>query len=548
MIVLRPYQHQAVAAILNYFQAGGRGNPLVGMPTGTGKSLVIAELCRTIFRYWPTQRLMILTHVKELIENNAAELVKLWPGAPVGIFSAALNRRDHYAPIVFGGVMSVKNCVDTFGHRDMLLIDEAHLLSPNEATVYREVIRELKLRNPHLKVCGFSATLFRLAQGMLTDGRISAIDGHSNLFTDVVYDICNPDGFDMLIANKWLSPPLAMKTHAQLNVEGVKVQGGEFVLNQLQKAVDDPIVTRAALAEFCQAAYNREAWLIFCSGIEHSDNVETILNGWGFPIMSVTSKDNTKRDHAIEEFQAGRLRGLSNNNILTTGFNHPPVDAIAMLRPTMSPTLWVQMLGRGTRPFNGAYRGKLYEKANCLVLDFAGNSKRLGPIDDPRVPQPKSKAGGEAPIKLCEACGCYNHIRVRFCINCGSEFEFKQKLTRKSNTEELLSNPLPVVEFHDVKYVSYNLHVSKKGLPSIKVTYHCGEHRVNEFIDFEPRETGTMMQHIAHEWWKERSRDPLPMSNPDAMLACKRRIVREPKQLRTKVDGSYLKLLGVSKW
>lgn len=547
-MILRPYQNEAVAAPLDYFTNGGTGNPLIGMPTGTGKSLVIAELCRIIMRYWPRSRLMCLTHVKELITQNANELKKLWPQAPIGIFSAALGQRDHISPIVFGGVMSVKACVEIFGYRDILFIDEAHLLSPDESTVYREVIRQLKIVNPNLRVIGFSATLFRLAQGMLTDKRISVIDGHSSLFTDIVYDICNPDGFDMLIANKWLAPPHSFKTTTELNVKGVKVQGGEFVLKELQKAVDDPIVTRAALAEFCQAAYNREAWLIFCSGVEHSDNVEAILAEWGFPIMSVTSKNNEKRDRAVELFLKGELRGLCNNNILTTGFNHPVIDAIAMMRPTMSPTLWVQMLGRGTRPFDDIYRGQHYAKQNCLVLDFAGNSKRLGPIDDPRVPNPKTKTGGDAPIKICERCGCYNHIRVRFCANCGSEFEFRQKLTRKSDTADLLSNPAPQVEFFDVKYVSYQHHTSKKGLPSIKVTYHCGINRVNEFIDFEPRESGTMMQHMAHEWWRQRSAWPVPMTNQDALSACTNRAVREPKQIRVKINGSYPELLSVTKW
>lgn len=551
MITLRPYQIEATNAVLKYYSDGGVGNVLVGLPTGTGKSLVIGDIIRTVMAQWPSLRPLCLTHVKELVKQNAAKLLELWPTAPLGINSAALNRRDTYAPIIYGNVMSVKGHVDALGHRDFLIIDEAHLVSPDEKTTYRKIIQQLRVRNPKLKVIGFTATSFRLAQGMLTDDTVGKVlDAHSSLFQTIVYDLCNPAGFDLLIANDWLSPPSPKRTKNKLNVDGVKIQGGDFVLNQLQAAVDDPIVTKACLAEFITAAWDRKAWLFFCSGIEHSNNVAEYLNEWGFPAYSVTSANNAHRDMAVKAFQDGKVRGLANNNILTTGFDHPPIDAICMLRPTMSPTLWVQMLGRGTRPFEGEYAGHVwYRKRNCLVMDFAGNSVRLGPIDDPRIPNPKSKNGGDAPVKICENCGEYNHIRVRFCTDCGMEFEFKQKLTRKADTAELLSNPIAEVYVYDVSMVGCGKHTSKKtGNKMLKFTYsvHGTRERYLEFMNFE---ASGMALHKAHDWWRQRSAEPIPTTNDEVFIAFYAPgKLRKPLKIRVHTNTQFPEILGVAQW
>ena len=179
----RWYQDEAEFSIFDYFQRGGAGNPVVAMPTGTGKSVVIANFIRRIFGYWPNQRVMMLTHVKKLISQNAEKLLSVWPVAPMGIYSAGLNSRDMIMPIVFGGVQSVAPAIKKsleandgkpphlkhFGWRDLLIIDEAHLLSPSEDTQYQYIIAELRKINPYLKVIGFTATPYRLKQGMITE-------------------------------------------------------------------------------------------------------------------------------------------------------------------------------------------------------------------------------------------------------------------------------------------------------------------------------------------------------------------------------------------
>lgn len=158
-MIPRYYQQDAINAFFKYFDDGNDGNPLLGMPTGTGKSLVIAKLIEMILMQWPGQRVMLLTHVAKLIEQDAKTLRKVWPNAPLGIYSTELKEKQHLQPIIFGGVQSVCKNPELFGWRDIIFVDEAHLIGDRDDTQYIKTIAALKMINPKLKVCGFSATL-----------------------------------------------------------------------------------------------------------------------------------------------------------------------------------------------------------------------------------------------------------------------------------------------------------------------------------------------------------------------------------------------------
>jgi DNA repair protein RadD len=200
---------------------------------------------------------------------------------------------------------------------------------------------------------------------------------------------------------------------------------------RLQAAVDDADITYRALTEAVQIGQSRRSWTAFASGIDHAIHIAEMLRGtFGIDAAEVHSKmPDKERDRRIEAYKRGELRCIVNKDILTTGFDHPPIDLILMLRPTMSTGLWVQMLGRGTRPYDPAINGYLpgfpTKKFDCCVLDYAGNTRRLGPINDPVIPKPKGKGrAGDAPVKICDACGAYNHTSARFCLVCNNEFTF----------------------------------------------------------------------------------------------------------------------------
>lgn len=532
MFKLRDYQEEAIEALFDYFQNYGGtnpdgtpvdANPLIGLPTGTGKAVVQAFFIKKALERFPNTRIIAATHVKELIKQNSKKVQSVWPLAPIGVYSAGLKSRDFIQPVVFGGIQSMRNKPEIFGRRDLLLIDEAHLLSPNSDTSYVKFIDYLRYggnpenppvwANPYLKVIGFTATPYRLGLGHMTNGSI---------FTHMAYDITDIDGFDRLLAKGYICPLIPKKTKTELDVSNVGMSNGDFKQNELQNAVDQQSVTYSALQEVVEQGYNRASWLIFATGIEHAVHIHEMLNSaFGIPTGLVHSgnkdyKRNEKQNEAdLEAWKRGELRAIVNMNSLTTGIDHPPCDLIAVLRPTMSPGLWVQMLGRGTRPFDyfklsleeqiemAYYQG--YIKENCIVLDFAGNTRRLGPINDPVIPKPKGKGPpGDAPVKICEKCATYNHASARVCVVCDYEFPIntEDNISAKSSNLELLRSNMPQFEPFQVDRVVLTSHESKAGNSTIKVAYFCGLRTFFEYISVES--TSTYFKHKSKDWFRQR--------------------------------------------
>jgi DNA repair protein RadD len=526
MIVPRYYQTEAVDALFSYFE-GKDGNPVIAMPTGTGKSLVIALFIKAALSAYRQQRILVLTHVKELIEQNCRKLFELWPTAPAGIYSAGLDRRE-VCDVTFAGIASVAKKPELFGRVDLVLVDECHLVSAKEDTNYRHFIKLLKADNPLLKVVGLSATPFRLGQGRITDG---------GLFTDVAYDLTGVEPWNRLVAEGYLAPLFPKRTGTGFDLSEVSIQRGDYNLRELNLAVDREEVTRQALAEMVECSEGRDHWLIFAAGVEHSDHVATMLTEeFDVPAVSIHSKlGDSVRDHRITEFKAGRVRAAVNNNVLTTGFDFPAIDLIGMLRPTTSPGLWVQMLGRGSRPAPG--------KTDCLVMDFAGNTKRLGPINDPTIPKARGKGPkGEAPVKICPVCDCYNHTRATHCIACGAEFTAKTNLTAVADTRALVVGDLPEVDSFEVTAVHYAVHTKAGSPPSLKVTYLCGLRRFNEWVCLE-HVHAPLARHKARQWWRERTGNAEP---PDTVAEAMQHLttLAKPAEIRVWHNRKHPQVMG----
>jgi len=382
MLTLRPYQQAAITAIYGYFETN-TGNPLVVISTAGGKSLVMAAFIEGVLKVWPDQRILIVTHVRELIAQNHAEMLGLWPEAPAGIYSAGLGKREVQARILFAGIQSIHRRAQEIGHTDLVLIDEAHLIPGKSKTMYRCFLDALSAINPALKVIGLTATPFRLDSGMLHEGDAA-------LFTDIAYEAPVRDLIDL----GSLSTLVSKQPKTRLDVSSVGTRAGDFIPRDLAAAVDQEAITRAAVTEIIEYGKDRRSWLAFCSGVEHSRHVAEEFQRRGIrceTIFGDTPKD--ERNAIIAAFNRGDIRALASMGVLTTGFNAPAVDLIALLRPTKSAGLYVQMVGRGTR--------LAPTKENCLILDFAGNVRRHGPIDLVRPKRQGEGSGGEAPTKVC---------------------------------------------------------------------------------------------------------------------------------------------------
>jgi DNA repair protein RadD len=234
--------------------------------------------------------------------------------------------------------------------------------------------------------------------------------------------------------------------------------------------------------------------------------------------------------------------------VLTTGFDHPPIDLIIDLYPTVSPGMHVQKNGRGTRPYDGSDPNFPYIKRNCLVLDFSNNTRRLGPINDPVIPRKKGDKGGDAPIKICEHCGYFNHASARYCggqpfatdEGCGTEFEFKTKLVRNAGTAVLIAGDAPVIENFDVTRVIYHRHTKIGSMPSMKVSYYCGLLRFTEYICLEHQ---GMARTKAKNWWLQRHEGAIPDTVEGALQYVAQ--LRVPKRIRVRTDSKFPEILGV---
>lgn len=514
MLKPRDYQQAAVDSIFTYYSTGNSGNILVASPTGTGKALMIALLAATILWRWPNQRIMVATHNAELIKQDAATLSKLWPEAPYGVFSAELRRRDTMFPILFVGIGSAVSAIAAFGHIDIFIVDEAHLISDKEGSQYQRMIAGLKERNPNMIVVGFTATPYRMKVGLITDGTI---------FDTIVYDLTSFDNFNRMVSLGYLAPLISRRTKVEYDISEVGTVAGEYNQKDLAKAVSKSDITKAAVQELVTAGLDRNCGIVFGDTIEHAEEITHYLNELGEAAGCVHSKLGKKlNDEILAAHSNGDLKWLVNKDKLTTGYDMPPLDICGQMRHTMSPGLHVQILGRLTRPFDflnpqhaEKYPNHQYTKGNALVLDFARNCERLGPVNDPKLPRAKGKGTGDAPIRICDACGTYNHASARVCDGCGLPFNFKPKISEKASQAEVMRSPVPIVETYKVKRVIYKK-IQKPGSPALLLAeYSCSDHFdvFGEIVSIEnPR-----ARQFAKQWWQQRHSTELPDTVDEAL-------------------------------
>jgi len=451
--MLRDYQQRTIDELYRWFEAGNAGNPCLVLPTGSGKSHIVAALCKDALQNWPETRVLMLTHVKELIEQNAEKMRQHWPGAPMGIYSASIGRKDLGEPITFAGIQSVRTKAGALGHVDLVIIDECHLVNHKDEGGYRKLLGELKVINPALRVIGLTATPYRLGHGLITD--------KPALFDDLL----TPVSIEELVFKGFLSTLRSKITKAKLDTSGVKKRGGEFIESELQAAVDTDDQNQKVVQEIVGLAGDRKAWLVFCTGVKHAQHVAEVLRQHSVATECVTGDTPKKeRERILTDFKAGRLRALTNANVLTTGFDYPDIDVVAMLRPTMSASLYVQMAGRGMRVKS--------HTDHCLVLDFAGVVEMHGPITNVQPPKKGGDGNGEAPVKVCDECGELVHISVMVCPSCGAMFPEPVKKSMVLRNDDIMGLDGQELE---VSSWAWREHTSRaSGIKMLAVTYYGG--------------------------------------------------------------------------
>jgi DNA repair protein RadD len=514
--------------------------------------VVIARFLYSVFNAFPQQKIIQLTHVKELIRQNYEKLLAVWPFAPAGIYSAGLNSREHGKAITFAGIQSVWKKAELFGHVDLVLVDEVHLVPLENLAMYQFFIAALRAINPNLKLIGFTATPWRLGQGRITDPVERKGKLIEPLFTDICYDLTSTEAFNRLIAEGYLLPLRPKRTKAVLEVDGIHMRGGEFIESELQDFVDaHDELTWAALNEAKEVALNeqRHCWLVFATGIRHANVIGQMLDQLNVSNCVIHSK-SADRDQSMQRWKAGHTTAAVNNNVLTTGVDNPLIDLIVMLRQTASTVLWVQMLGRGTRPLYAPgfdlndLGGRLAAiaasgKRDCRVLDYAGNTRRLGPINDPVIPRRKGQGGGDAPVKCCDRCDEWVHASVRLCPYCGWEFPFETKLKAEASSQELVRGDNPIVEVFKIDHVTAVQHDKPGKPPSMKLSYYSGLRSV--FTDYLLIEHGSYLTNKARRLWSRMSSEPMPATTAEALKLVDQ--LRMPTHLRVWINRQYPEIM-----
>lgn len=460
-LALRPYQEKSLTMLYDWL-ANNEGHVVTSLPTGAGKSVVIAELCRRALSEWPETRILMLTRSMELIQQNADKLKSIWPAAPVGIYSASVGKKTLGEPITIGGPLSIVRVLEQIGSIDLLVIDECHDISHKDEGTYRKIIAHLQVINPSMRVIGYTASPYRLGHGLITD-KPAIFDG-----------MIEPVSIQELVDMGYLSKLRSKFTHTQINSDGVKKRGGEFIESDLQRVVDTSDNNVAVVEEVIQRGADRKSWMFFCTGVAHAKHINDLLIERGIQSVCVTGElSKIERDKAVSDFKTGRVRAVTQVSCLSVGFDHPELDLIAMVRPTMSPGYYLQCAGRGLRVAPG--------KADCLFLDFVGVVETHGPITSINPPKRKGDGEGEAPIKVCDACHEICHASVKACTACGAPFPEPVKAPLELRTNDIMGQGDDLM----VENWSWRKHTSRaSGKEMLAVTYYgaLSDKPVSEYI------------------------------------------------------------------
>ena len=530
---LRPYQQAAVDAVYNHLRSKDN-NPCVVIPTAGGKSCILVQIAKDAVEKW-NGRVLILAHVKELLEQNSEKIRKLCPDLKIGIYSAGLKSRDTKEQVIVAGIQSVYNKACELGPFDLIIIDEVHMVPQDGEGTYRTFLKDMKIINPRVRIIGLTATPFRLKGGLICKPE--------NILNEVCYEV----GIKEMITQGYLSPMVsrAGKTEAQL--DNLHIRGGEFVADEFESAMNKEEATDVACREIARLTEDRKTVLIFCTSVFHCRNVaEKISHYTGQECAVVTGETPAQERAEIIARLCGEdittalfgsrkppLKYCANVSVMTTGLDVPNIDCVVMLRPTASPGLLLQCAGRGFRlsPETG--------KRECLFLDFGGNILRHGPLDMIRVKESGAGKGGDAPAKKCPQCLALIHAAYAKCPQCGFEFPPSEKsnLSDKASSAGIISGQIDYTDY-DVQDVYYCVHEKRHAEPgtprTMRIDYQIG------FDEFKsewvcPEHTGYARDKFV-KWWKERAalgcqipntaREAVALANEGLLAAPERITVR----------------------
>jgi len=462
MITLRPYQTQMVEA---FAKALARFERVIGVaPTASGKSIIIAGIAKRYLDKNPDHRVLILTHMGELLLQNESKLRGLGIKS-TGVYCAGMGRKETTRQVTLASRDSLGRNPSACGHFQLVIVDEAHLVGEEDATLYQRIFVCIQPRF----IVGLTGTPWRADNGLVYG---------KGKFWQACADRIEMEAIrDAGYLAPYVLPPI---TRTLIDTSSVKVTAGEFNSKQLTIVSSAETVVRACVSEWWMQAQDRRSTLFFCCSRAHAEVVVRVLAEYTHSIAyldGTTAKG--EREHLMNAAKGGGYRAIVNVGVLTTGVDIPVLDCICFLRATQSVSLYVQMAGRGLRVCEG--------KTDCLMLDFAGNFERFGPIEHPRPPKGKSKIDvsdieamlaaegadllpGTAPVKSCPACDHSMHAAATRCENCGHVFF-------NHGSQTMTSAELAQAGIYQLMSIHGEESVTRKGAACFIVEYRteCGK-------------------------------------------------------------------------
>jgi DNA repair protein RadD len=528
-VKLREYQSRAVTELFDWWtkHQDAADIPLLVLPTAAGKSVICAEIVRQMWDQWPEYhpRTVVLVPSKELAEQNAAKLRALLPHTiSVGFVSASLGTKKYNADVIVATIGSIHKAAHLLGNIKAVVIDEAHLVSQKagDAGMYRTFLSKLG-ELCEFRTVGMTATPFRGNQVWLTDGE-------DPLFTGIASRVSMRE----LLDQKFIAPlvPPTERIETRIDASHVGISNGDYKVGELSREVEK-YLTKVAI-EATRIASERKKWIAFTPSVENAESLSDKLNALGI-VSAVVCGETPKqeREDLIRQFKNHQIHCLVTVLALSVGFDVPDVDCIVWCRPTKSPVLYVQGMGRGTRISDG--------KDDCLVLDFTDTVERLGPVDTIQGRAKKKSGTQEAPYSICPDCGERNAPAALVCVHCGGTIreEEAKPMDAKVSYAALLSSQTAVAElvWHDISRVDYKLH-RKEGKPdSMRVDYYGGILRVaSEWVCFN--HVGYARQK-AENWWMRREKKSMPSGTQEALDWVTFYDIEEPVRIATRKNGKY---------
>ncbi len=524
----REYQQEAVDSLTGFLRKC-KGDPILELPTGAGKSWIIAMICRQLSS-WGC-RAVILQPSKELVEQNVAKLKSLCPELSIGIYSASLRSKQGEADFVFATIGSVVGKEVELGERQLVIVDEAQCIPAGEGGQYNEFRRELKSMNPKMRMVGLTATPYRLDSGPIV--------GSGLPFDSLAYKL--PLG--RLLDEGYLTPLKSISV-SQVDTSGLRKQGWDYNKTEMSMLFEDNVTQSVKETVDVANAQGCKSCLCFASGVDHAEKVKSQIETMTGERVEVVTGETLplERSQIIADFQAGRLRWLVNVNVLTVGFDSPNVDLIAVMRATLSAGLFSQICGRGLRLFDG--------KDVCYLLDFGGNVARHGAIDDDdygNKPKRASEGNGEAVMKQCPCCGSPCYAASRECL-CG--FMFPPPATNVESRADGVNDVMNAtadlkggwieVPISEVLYFTHR----KEGKPdSMRVVYKAeksgNEVFAAEYSDWYCFEHTGGARKMAERKWAGLTRNHCPDTTYEALRLADAGALAKPDKIAVKQEGKF---------